>query len=102
MSFGQLVCEDASCVADSSWSNMWSDLSPWHLGYNSESDVLDNDTKSERKISILISATQGRRSTFRIGGGGGKSKKNLNIFGAPQNLKLCMFSSNFMLNLMVL
>ena len=45
---------------------------------------------------------------------GGKSKENFNIFGAlcrniqfftrsaPQNWKLCMFSSAFMLNLMVL
>ena len=52
---------------------------------------------------------QGRRSIFRIGGGG-KIKKNVKIAiydfarqARPQNWKLCMFISiSIMLNFMVL
>ena len=43
------------------------------------------------KICFTRPGYQGRRSIFRMGGGGGKSKKNVKVA-----VKLCMFDSVFM------
>ena len=75
------------------------------------SNVLISENSRSLSLFQNIILNQGRRSIFRIwGGGGGKSKEKFKFFGAlraqsrniklcaqsaPQNLILCMFSSIF-------